>query len=145
MAGNRTASIIVRILVGLLTAVLVVTPARAQTGRVLLDMTIQVLPDTPSGHCLYVEAGRFIVDAHLTGEGRWPVRFGLGPGVNAPASLDLRITSSTPATAMTQVEAGVACYLLTSEARMSGGDNAVNREPLPEQLVTVRLIWLPAS
>jgi hypothetical protein len=134
-----------RLLVALLALVLVVMPAHAQTGRVLLDMTIQVLPDIPSGHCLSVEAGRFIVEAHLTGTNRWPVRFIFAPALNVPPSLELRVTSPEPASGTAQVEAGVYCYTLTNDARTPAGDNAADQESPSEQLVTVRLIWLPAS
>jgi hypothetical protein len=140
-----------RLLVALLALVLVVMPAHAQTaqtGRVLLDMTIQVVPDVPSGHCLSVEAGRFIVEARLTGTNRWPVRFIFAPALNVPPNLEMRVTSPEPASGAAQVEAGVYCYALTNDAGTPEGDKAADQpdgESPPEQLVTVRLIWLPAA
>src|SRR5689334_8926766 len=104
------------ILATLLALTLAMTPAYAQTGRVLLDMTIQALPGAPSGHCLYVDAGRFVVEGHLVGNNHAPARFTLGPDLDVPSSLSLKITSATTTSATTQVEAGVYCYTLTNEA-----------------------------
>jgi hypothetical protein len=132
-------------LVALLAVVLLTTPAHAQTGRVLLDMTIQALPGSPSGHCLYVDAGRFVVEGHLAGSNHSPARFTLGPDLNTPASLNLNITSATTTNSSAQVEAGVYCYTLTNEAPEPAGDNVTDQMPQSEQLVAVRLIWLPPS
>jgi hypothetical protein len=134
-----------RLLVVLLTLVLVVTPVNAQTGRILLDMTIQTLPGVESGHCLYVDAGRFVMEGRLVGENRQPVRFNLGPAVNVPANLDLRITTPSPTNATAQVEAGVYCYTLTSQATGDAASNTASQASQLGQLTAVRLIWLPAS
>jgi len=134
-----------RTLVALLTLVLTAAPAHAQTGQVLLDMTIQTLPGIPSGHCLYIEAGRFLVDARLTGDTQQPVRFSLGPAANVPASLDLRITTPSPTNAIAPVEAGIYCYMLTSDALVPENENVSDSETQRAQLVAVRLIWLPPS
>ena len=134
-----------QILAALLTVLLLTTPAHAQTGRVLLDMTIQAGPGSPSGHCLYVDAGRFIVEGHLVGDNHSPVRFSLGPAVNVPSNLDLRITSTTTTSSSVRVEAGVYCYMLTTEATELAEPTVTDQTPKLEQLVAVRLIWLPAS
>ncbi len=134
-----------QILATLLAVVLLTTPAHAQTGRVLLDMTIQAVPGSPSGHCLYVDAGRFVVEGHLVGNNHSPARFTLGPAMNVPANLDLRITTATTASSSVQVEAGVYCYVLANEAPEPAGDNVTDQTSPLEQLVAVRLIWLPAS
>jgi hypothetical protein len=135
-----------RTLAALLALALIVTPAHAQTGqpgRVLLDMTIQALPGIPSGHCLYVDAGRFLVEARLIGENPWPVRFILGPALDVPPSLELQAKTPELTTGTVQVEAGVYCYTLVNDA-------SAEAPPLPdqaskwEQLIAVRLIWLPA-
>jgi hypothetical protein len=132
-----------RMLIVLLTLALVVTPTHAQTGKVLLDMTILTLPGIPSGHCLSVDAGRFVVEAHLMGENRWPVRFILGPALNVPASLDLQVNTPGPASSTAQVEAGVYCYALTNEA-ITEAQGLPDEASQWEQPVAVRLIWLPA-
>jgi len=138
-----------RTLLALLALVLIATPAHvalAQSGqpeRVLLDMPIRTLPGVPSGHCLEVEAGRFVVEARLRGEHPWPVRFILGPALDMPPSLELQAKTPEPATSTAQVEAGVYCYTLVNDA-------SAEAPPLPEhaskweQVVAVRLIWLPA-
>jgi hypothetical protein len=134
-----------KLFAALIALALLTTPAHAQAGRVLLDMTIQALPGSPSGHCLYVDAGRFVVEGHLVGDNHSPARFTLGPDLNVPASLNLRITSATTASTSTQVEAGVYCYTLTNEAPEPAGDNVTDQASPLEQLVAVRLLWLPAS
>ena len=132
-----------RTLVALLALLLAVTPAHAQTGKVLLDMTIQTLPGIPSGHCLYVDAGRFWVEAHLLGEHRWPVRFFLSPALNVPASLDLRVSTPDLASASAAVEGGVYCYALVNEAVVPDDRVGPDRAPEWEQPIAIRLIWLP--
>src|SRR2546423_7781610 len=117
------------VLVTLFALALVVTPVHAQTGRVLLDMTIQTLPGGESGHCLSVDTGRFVVEARLTGDNRWPVHFSLGPALNVPASLNLRIMSATTTSSSAQIEAGVYCYTLTNEASEPAGDNVTDQTP----------------
>ena len=134
-----------QMLAALLTVVLLTTPAHAQTGRVLLDMTIQALPGSPSGHCLYVDAGRFVVEGHLVGNNHPPARFTLSPDLSVPANLDLRITTATTATSSVQVEAGIYCYMLANEAPETAGDNEADQTSPLDQLVALRLIWLPAS
>ena len=49
--------------------------------------------------------------------------------LNVPANLDLRITSATTTSSATQVEAGIYCYVLTTEARESAGDTGADRTP----------------
>ena len=108
-------------------------------------MTIQAMPGSPSGHCLYVDAGRFVVEGHLVGDNRSPARFTLGPNLSVPASLNLSIATATTSNSSAQVEAGVYCYTLTNETSEPAGDNLMDdQKPQLEQLVAVRLIWLPA-
>src|SRR4051812_18137575 len=99
-----------QILAALFAVALLTTPAHAQAGRVLLDMTIQAAPGSPSGHCLFVDAGRIVVEGPLVGNNRSPARFTLGPAVNMPSNLALRIPPAPPASSSVQVEAGVYCY-----------------------------------
>jgi hypothetical protein len=124
-------------IVALLVLALVATPTHAQTGKVLLDMTIQTLPGIPSGHCLYVDTGRFLVEGRLLGDNRWPVRFFFGPALNVPANLDLRFTTPDRFSDSASIEGGVYCYALVNEA-------APNQAPPLEQPIALRLIWLPA-
>ena len=133
-----------RTLVALLTLVLAVTPAHAQTGKVLLDMTIQALPGIPSGHCLYVDTGRFLVEGRLLGENRWPVSFFLGPALNVPASLDLQFSTPTQSSGWANIEGGIYCYTLINEAVVPEGQSAPDQASQADQLIAVRLIWLPA-
>lgn len=134
-----------QVLVGVLALMLVTTSAHAQTGRVLLDMTTEAVPGSPSGHCLYVDAGRFVVEGHLVGNNHAPAEFSLGPAANVPSNLDVKITSATTASTSARVEAGIYCYSLTSQAPESAGDNEADQTPPMDQLVAIRLIWLPAS
>jgi hypothetical protein len=131
-----------RTLVALLTLVLLVAPAHAQTGKVLLDMTILTLPGVPSGHCLYLDAGRVVVEANLAGENRWPVRFILGPTPDAPPSLELQVRTPETVTNSAEVQAGVYCYIIVNGA-------IAEAQGIPdqtwEQPIAVRLIWLPGS
>jgi hypothetical protein len=131
-------------LLALLVLVLAVTPARAQTGKVLLDMTIQTLPGIPSGHCLYVDDGRFLVEGRLLGDNRGPVRFFLGPALNVPANLDLQFSTSDPSSSSTDVEGGVYCYALVNVAVVPGDQSRPDQAPRWEQPIALRLIWLPA-
>jgi hypothetical protein len=131
-------------LLALLLLVLAVTPARAQTGKVLLDMTIQTLPGIPSGHCLHVDAGRFLVEGRLLGDNRGPVRFFLGPALNVPANLDLQFSTSDPSSSSTDVEGGVYCYALVNVAVVPGDQSGPDQAPRWEQPIALRLIWLPA-
>ena len=131
-----------RTLLALLTLALIATPAQAQTGKVLLDMVVQVLPGSPSGHCLYVDAGRFFVEARLTGEARQPGRFSLGPSSQEPSTLNLRVSTPDPSNGTVQVAAGVYCYTLTSEpAPDRGGASDDTSQPGPS--LALRIIWLP--
>jgi hypothetical protein len=118
------------------------TPAHAQTGRVLFDMTIQTRPGPPGGHCLVTDAGRLLVEARLAGENRWPVRFSLGPGPDALRSLNLRINTPETTTGMVRVDRGISCYALFNEATFSER-NETDQSSSPEQPVAIRLIWLP--
>jgi hypothetical protein len=93
-------------LVAVFAFLMVVTPSNAQTtqsGRILLDMTIQAVPGTPSGHCLYVDAGRLFVEGRLVGENRSTTRINLGPAANVPANVDLQITSPSTTSTSAQV------------------------------------------
>jgi hypothetical protein len=131
-----------RTLVALLTLVLIVTPAHAQSGKVLLDMTIQTLPGVPSGHCLYVDGGRILVEARLAGENRWPVRFILGPPTDTAPSLDLQIRTAEQVNGTAAVQAGVACYTIVNGAIAEAQGVP---DPAWEQAIAVRLIWLPPA
>jgi hypothetical protein len=123
-----------RTLLALLTLALIATPAQAQTGK--------VLPGSPSGHCLYVDAGRFFVEARLTGEARQPGRFSLGPSSQEPSTLNLRVSTPDPSNGTVQVAAGVYCYTLTSEpAPDRGGASDDTSQPGPS--LALRIIWLP--
>jgi len=133
------------IFAALLAVVLLTTPTHAQNGRILLDMTIQALPGSPSGHCLSVDAGHFVIEGHLVGNTLSPARFTLAPAMNVPSNLDLRITTASIARSSIQVAAGVYCYTLSMEAPESAGDNVTDQTPQADQLVAVRLIWLPVS
>ncbi len=133
-----------RMLVALLTLLLVATPAHAQPGKVLLDMTIQAVPGIPTGHCLATSAGRLLVEAHLTDEASTPVRFSLGPAENVPAILDLQVRDLEPVNGTAPVQAGVYCYMLINEAATAAGD-APEQVSAPGQLIVVRLIWLPSA
>jgi hypothetical protein len=131
-------------LVALLALALAVTPAHAQTGKVLLDMTVQTLPGIPSGHCLYVDTGRFLVEARLLGDSSWPVRFFFGPALNVPAHLDLRFSTPDPSSGSANIEGGVYCYAIINEATAPGDQGAPDQATRREQPVALRLIWLPA-
>jgi hypothetical protein len=131
-------------LLALLMLVLAVTPARAQTGKVLLDMTIQTLPGIPSGHCLHVDDGRFLVEGRLLGDNPWPVRFFLGPALNVPANLELRFSTPDRSSSSTNIEGGVYCYALVNEAVVPGDQSGSDQAPHWEQPIALRLIWLPA-
>ena len=131
-----------RTLLALLMLLLAVAPAHAQTGKVLLDMTIDVLPGVPSGHCLYADAGRFLVEARLLGDNRRPIRFSLGP-VNAPSNLDAVFSTPDPSSAWAAVEGGVYCYALVNEAAVPDDRGGPDRAPEWEQPIAIRLIWLP--
>ncbi len=133
-----------RTLLALLTLLRAVAPAHAQTGKVLLDMTIAALPGVPSGHCLYADAGRFLVEARLLGENPWPVRFFLGPALNVPANLDLRFSTTDPSSGVASIESGVYCYALLSEATAEADQGAPEQASHAQQPIAVRLIWLPA-
>ena len=133
-----------RPLVALLALLVAVAPARAQTGTVLRYMTVQALPGIPSGHCLYVGAGRFLVDGHLLGSDRWSVRFFLAPALNVPASLDLQIGTAGPSSGQASVEGGVYCYALINEAVVPDDRFGPDRAAEWEQPVALRLIWLPS-
>ena len=126
----------------LLAPLLDMRTTHAQTGRVLLDMTVQVLPGSPNGHCLYVEAGRFVVEARLVGENRSPTHFYLGPAY-VPSSLDMRITSANVTSSSVRVESGIYCYTITYEDVEPTPDTASDGPPTLDYLVAVRLIWLP--
>ena len=132
-----------RTLVALLALFLVITPAHAQTGKVLLDMTIQAAPGIPSGHCLYVDAGRFLAEGRLLGDNRWPARFFLGPALNVPANLDLQFSTPDQFSGAAHVEAGVYCYAVLNEAMVPGGQSAPDQASQADQLIAVRLTWLP--
>jgi hypothetical protein len=133
-----------RTLVALLALLLIATPAHAQTGKLLLDMTIQTAPGIPSGHCLPASAGRLIVEARLTGETRASVRFSLGPAADASRILDLQVKTVEPVTGTAPVQDGVYCYTLVNEA-MAGGQDAPGQASPQDQPIVVRLIWLPMS
>ena len=129
-------------LLALIMLFLIVMPAHAQTGKVLLDMTIQTLSGSPSGHCLYVDDGRFFVEARLTGEAHTPVRFNLGPAPYGPPNLNLRVSTTEASNGIVQVVAGTYCYLITGDVTTNGEDASDNASQLG-QSVTLRIIWLP--
>ena len=131
-------------LLALLMLMLAVIPARAQTGKVLLDMTIQSSPGIPSGHCLHVDAGRFLVEGRLLGDTPWPVRFFLGPALNVPANLELQFSTPDPSSSSTDIESGVYCYALVNVAVVPGDQSGPEQAPRWEQPIALRLIWLPA-
>jgi hypothetical protein len=132
-----------RALIALLALLLVATPAHAQSGKILLDMTIQTAPDVPSGHCLPASAGRLIVEARLTGEAKSPVRFSLGPAASDSGILDLQVTTLEPVSSIAPVQEGVYCYTLINEATAKG--QAAPDQTPQDQLIVVRLIWLPGA
>ena len=132
-----------RTLVALLALVLIVTPTHAQAGKVLLDMTIQTLPGVPSGHCLYVDAGSLVVEAHLTGENRWPVRFILTRPPDTLPGLDLQVRAPEPVSRAVEIQAGVYCYAVINGV-IAEAQGVPDQSPQWEQPIAVRLIWVPA-
>jgi hypothetical protein len=130
-------------LVALLALALIVTPTHAQTETVLLDMTIQTLPGVPSGHCLYVDAGSLIVEAHLTGEHHWPVRFILTRPPDTVPSLDLQVRTPEPINRTLEIPTGVYCYAVINGV-IAEAQGVPDQSPQWEQPMAVRLTWLPA-
>ncbi len=143
------------LLAAALALVLLAPPASAQrfpipaaeptaTGRVLLDMTLTVIPQETTAFCPLLEAGRLDMTIRAVGQDQpRPVSFAFSSARGADPDADmLHAVTGEEAALTVPVRGGLYCASLTNEAPTSPGAGLAELAGL-RQGVSIRMTLTP--